>query len=123
VGLSAITISAVNQLKAALGDLAIDMTLRTRVQNAYVPGASITYTPTDVTVKGVITKFRASEVDGTLIQQTDLLVIVFPPVGGAIPKPNDVLINGANEYRIIANNPMYAGSEIAFNLLQVRPPV
>src|SRR5688572_30715901 len=123
MGLMALTLSAVTKLKTALGDLAVDMTLRTRVQNAYVPGQSVSYTNTDVPVKGVITRFRDDEVDGTMIQKQDLLVILFPPATAAIPKPNDVLINGASDYRVVNNNPMYAGSEIAFNLVHVRPPV
>lgn len=123
MGLRALTLSAVAKLKTALGDLAVDMTLKTRVQNAYVPGQSVTYAEVNLTVKGVITKFRDEEVDGTMVQKTDLLLILFPPSTGAIPKPNDIVVHGANTYRVISNNPMYAGSEIAFNLVQGRPPI
>lgn len=123
MGLQAQVISAVSKVKSALGDLAVDMTLRTRVQNTYVPGSSISYTDSDVAVKGVITKFRDDEVDGTMIEKKDVLLIMFPPTNKAIPKPNDVVIHGINSYRVVSNNPMYAGSEIAFNLVQLRPPI
>lgn len=123
MGLQAITQASVKRVASALGDLAIPLTLRKRVKAAYVPGSPQAYVNTDLVVKGVITRFRQHEVDGTQIQSTDLLVVVFPPLTKEIPEPNDVLVNGLKEYRIIANSPMYAGSEIAFNMLQVRPPV
>lgn len=122
MSLRGLTVKAVERLKTALGDLAIDMTLKTRTKNAYVPGASITYAESEVPVKGVITKYRADEVDGTMIKKEDYLVIVFPPTNKAIPQPNDVLENGSTELRIVSNNPMFIGSEIAFNLVQARPP-
>jgi hypothetical protein len=122
MGLKALTLSAVGKLRAALGDLAVDMTLRTRVQSTYVAGQPISYSSADLSVKGVITRFRDDEIDGTMIQRTDLLIILFPPSSGAIPKPNDVLIHGENQYRVVNNRPTYAGSEIAINLIQARPP-
>ena len=125
MGLQALTLSAVTKLKAALGDLAVNMTLRTRVQQAYVPGQPVSYSNVDIAAKGVITRFRDDEVDGTMILKTDLLVILFPPESPnalVIPKQNDVLIQGSNRYRVVNNNPMYAGDKVAFNLLHVRPP-
>lgn len=121
MGLKALSISAVTKIKEALGDLAIDLTLRKRTKATYVPGSAQTYTNSDTAVKGVITKYRYDEIDGTMIQAQDVLIVLFPGANGAIPQPNDLVLNGSAEYRIMSNNPMYAGSEIAFSLVQGRP--
>lgn len=123
MGLQALTLSAVEKMKSALGDLTVDMTLKTRVANTHVPGTSVSYATTDVSVKGVITKFRDEEVDGAAILRTDILVIMFPPANKAIPKPNDVLVHGDDQWRVVSSNPLYVGSEIAYSMVQVRPPV
>lgn len=115
------TLKAVEQLKKALGDLAINLTLKTRVQDAYVPGATITYTDTEAIVKGVITKFRREEVDGTMVQAIDSLIIVFPTDESVIPKQNDQVISGVYTFRVVRCDPVFVGSEIAFCTVQVRP--
>jgi hypothetical protein len=120
VSLKNITLKAVEQLKVALGDLAIDLIVRKREADEYVPGTPQGYTTTDHNCKGVITKYRYDEIDGTLIQAQDVLIILFP-ISSAIPKQNDIVVNGTQLYRVMNNNPMYAGSEIAFNLVQGRP--
>lgn len=117
----AMTLKAIKQLKKALGDLAVDMTLKTRVQNEYVPGQPVTYTDTDATVKGVITKFRREEIDGTMVQAIDSLIIVFPTEGSVIPKQNDQVILDAFQFRVVRCDPVYVGSEIAFCTVQARP--
>jgi predicted metalloprotease len=122
MGLKAITQQAVTQMSAALGDLAIPLTLKKRVAKAYVPGSKQDYTERDITVKGVITRYRQEEIDGVNIQGIDLLVVLFPPTTREFPEANDLVVNGQFKYRVVANSPMYAGSEIAFNLVQVRPP-
>ena len=116
-------LSGVAKLRDALGDLAIPLTLRRRTKNTHVPGTTLGYTDVDSPAKGVITKFRHDEVDGTMVQAKDLLMVLFPPASGAIPQPNDIVVNGSLTYRVMNNNPMYAGSEIAFNLVHVRPPI
>lgn len=122
MGLQAVVQGGVQQLSKALGDLAIPLTLVKRTAAAYTPGSPQTYTEKNISVKGVITKYRQEEVDGVQIQGIDLLVVIFPPSTKEIPEANDVVLNGSSQYRVIANSPMYAGSEIAFNLVHVRPP-
>jgi hypothetical protein len=116
-----ITIRAVDKAKLALQDLAIDLTLRKRTKTAYVPGSPISYTNADVTAKGVITKYRFEEIDGTMIQAQDVLIFLFPPDNSAIPQPNDTVLNGSTEYRVVKNEPLYVGSVIALNMIQGRP--
>ena len=121
MSLKALTFSAIEKLKVALGDLAIDVVLRKRTQNSYTPGQPVTYSTVDHNIKAVITKYRYDEIDGTMIKAEDVLIIVFPPISGAVPLQNDLIVNGSVDYRIMANNPMYAGDEIAFNQIQGRP--
>ena len=123
MGLKQITLDAVQKLSRALGDLAIPLILVKRVANEHVPGSSLGYTENNITVKGVITKYRQEEVDGVQIQGIDVLLVIFPPTTKEIPEANDVVVNGLQRFRVIGNSPMYAGSEIAFNLVQARPPI
>lgn len=121
MSLTRLTLNAIEQLKKALGDLAIDMVLKTRTQATYVPGQPVGYNEAVSTVKGVITKFRREEIDGTLIQIIDSLIIVFPSSTSVIPKQNDLIVVGTFEFRVIRNDPVFVGSEIAFSLVQGRP--
>lgn len=121
--LKGIAINAVKAMKVAIGDLAIDVTLKKRTQGDYVPGQSVSYAETSVKSKGVITKYRRSEIDGVMVQARDVIIIMFPPDSKVIPETNDIVSDGTNDFRVIRNDPMFLGSEIAFNVLQVRPPV
>lgn len=120
MGLKATTISAIEKLKIALGDLAIEVTLKKRVQDAYVPGSPVTYAETSSIQKGVITKYKFSEIDGTMIRIEDIMIIMFPEKS-TIPEQNDVVLVGSKEYRVIGNDPTFVGSEIALNTVQARP--
>lgn len=123
MGLKALTHAAVAKAAVALGDMAISLTLRKRTKADYVPGSPQAYVTTDTTVKGVITRYRQEEVDGTQIQGIDLLIVIFPPSNSAIPEANDIVIHGDKQYKVVGNTPVYVGSEIAVNLVQARPPV
>jgi hypothetical protein len=115
--LKGIAINAVKAMKVAIGGLAIDVTLKKRTQGDYVPGQSVLYAATSVKSKGVITKYRRSEIDGIMVQARDVIVIMFPPDSKVIPETNDIVSDGTNDFRVIRNDPMFIGSEIAFNVL------
>lgn len=120
--MKALTLAAVEKMKTAMQDLLVDLTFKARVQDAYVPGAPVTHTETSTTVKGVISKYRHDEVDGTLIQYSDILLLVFPNSASAIPKQNDVVVlPDLRECRVINSDPTYVGSDIAFSMVQARP--
>ncbi len=120
--MKALTLAAVEKMKLAMQDLLVDLSLKTRVQNAYVPGSPVTYTDTTATVKGVISKYRHDEIDGTLIKYSDILLLVFPTTVSVIPKQNDVVVlPDLRECRVINSDPTYVGSDIAFSMVQARP--
>lgn len=120
MSLKSSTLAAVKQAQKAFGDLAIPLILRQRTQNAYTPGAPVSYTNTDSDASGVITKYKYNEIDGTMIKVEDALIVLFPTTG-VVPKQNDIILNGIFEYRVISNQPVFAGDTVAFNLLQGRP--
>ena len=120
--LQATVLKGVQTAKKALGDLAINCILKSRTPAAYVPGQPVSYNESSKTVKGVVTKYRKDEIDGTMIQSHDVLIILFlnDDLSG-IPKLNDTVTANGVVYRVMSNNPMFAGSEIAFNMIQGRP--
>ena len=112
--------SAVTAAKFAIADLAIPITLRKRTAALYTPGTAVSYTNNDAETKGVITTYSSREIDGDRITVQDLKVVLFNP-SSAIPEPNDLIIAANQIYRIVRVQPIYAGSEIVFSVLQVRP--
>lgn len=73
-----------------------DFTLRTLQKSG--PSYNPVIVNSDVTVKGVFTKFKAGEIDGTLIQSSDKMVIIDSSV---IPDVEQRIVDGSNEYSIV----------------------
>jgi hypothetical protein len=73
-----------------------DFTLRT------LDKSGVSYNPvivnSDVTIKGVFTKFKASEIDGTLVESGDKMIIVDSSV---IPNVEQRIVDGSSEYSIV----------------------
>lgn len=73
-----------------------DFTLRTLIKSG--PSYNPVIVNSDQTIKGVFTKFKAGEVDGTLIQSSDKMVIVDSAV---IPSVDQRIADGSSEYSIV----------------------
>jgi len=114
---------AVKQAERALDDLAIDVTLVKREKVTYVPGQSQEHVEVQHITKGVIGKYTSKEIDGSMILAEDMQLLLFPPSSKAIPETNDLVKRNSpvSAYRVIHNQPIYAGSEIVFHVAQVRP--
>jgi hypothetical protein len=120
MGLQATVIQAIQTARVALGDLTILIILTKRVQNAYTPGTSVTYTTTDYEFSGVVTNYNSREIDGERITAQDLKVILFNELS-AVPEPNDLITFSNQSYRVVTFQPIYAGSEKVLSVIQVRP--
>ena len=112
--------NAITSLETSLDDLAYSAEFIKRIKDPYTPGQSITYTETSYTLKVVIIGYDQSEIDGDRIQAQDAKIIVFNS-SSVIPEPNDTITVNAIQYRVIRNQPLYAGSEIILSIVQARP--
>lgn len=113
--------SAIKRAKLAIDDLAYDSFLVKRTASTYVPGQSISYTEVKTTVKVVIWNYDHREVDLQNIQVNDAKLIIFNESQSDIPEPNDTIVVRNIVYRVIKNQPIYAGSEIVLCIVQARP--
>lgn len=113
--------SAIKRAKLAIDDLAYDSFLVKRTASTYVPGQSISYTGVKTTVKVVIWNYDHREVDLQNIQVNDAKLIIFNESQSDIPEPNDTIVVRNIVYRVIKNQPIYAGSEIVLCIVQARP--
>lgn len=111
-------IKAVQTAKTALQDLAVDGTVTTRVVGRHIPGVAPRNTEAVYAVKIVLTRFDSKEIDDDRILSSDLKALVFP--FAIIPAPNDTVEIGTDRYRIIDNNKVMAGDEVALSQLQLR---
>lgn len=113
--------SAIKRAKLAIDDLAYDSFLVKRTASTYVPGQSISYTEVKTAVKVVIWNYDHREVDLQNIQVNDAKLIIFNESQSDIPEPNDTIVVRNIVYRVIKNQPIYAGSEIILCIVQARP--
>lgn len=118
--LKAKVLAAVEKARLAVQDLAFEATLISRGTATHVPGSAPTHPETSVTVSLVPTKFETKEIDGERIRSTDLRWLMFPVAGKPVPTPNDLIYVGTKRYRIIDNDKVMAGSDLALSQLQVR---
>ena len=110
---------AIKGLPAALGDLMPKGQLLTRVASTYVPGASVTYTESSVSVDVIIDRFDSKEVDGAIVQVQDVQLYLLNC--SKEPDTNDTVRVAGKVYRIIRVIPTFAGSTPVMYLLHGRP--
>jgi hypothetical protein len=111
---------AVAAAKAAVQDLAVDAVLVHRGATTHVPGSAPTYTETTQDIKIVVVSYTVKETDGERVRVGDRAGLIFPEVGDATPEPNDVVQIGAENLRIIRNDRVMAGDEVAMSQVQLR---
>jgi hypothetical protein len=75
---------------------------------------------TDTPVKVVFSSFKQTEIDGTLILRTDKKVLLAASAMATEPQGNDVLVDGANQYRVIDIMAVQPGETKTLFTLQVR---
>jgi hypothetical protein len=103
-----------------IADKGRSVTLR-RSANTYNP-ATDTYTAssTDFTVKAVFTEFRQSEIDATLIKRGDKKLLIAAADLSSAPEPNDIIIDGSTQYRVIDLMSVEPGDAAILYKVQVR---
>jgi len=113
-------LSAVAKAKAAVQDLAFEGTLVTRGAAVHTPGSEPTYPEVSTPVSIVESKFETKELEDQRILASDRKWLVFPTATGGVPKPNDMIYVGTRQYRVINNDKVMAGYEVALSQLQIR---
>lgn len=117
--LKAQILQAVEAARTALQDLLVVGTFTTKGDPVHIPGLAPTYDETEYDLDIAIVGYKAKEIDGDRIKSHDMQGIAFPTTG-PVPRPNDVITTD-RKYRIITNEPAYAGDEVAISILQLRP--
>ncbi len=92
-----------------------DMIMRTYTESG--PSYSPVRTPVDVGLKGVFTKFKTSDVDGTLIKKEDKMVLIDSAV---VPEKSASIIDGGNVYEIVDFDEIAPGTTSILYKLQAR---
>lgn len=75
---------------------------------------------TDITISAVFTDFKEKDIDGTLILRGDKQVLFAAVSLVPAPENNDILIDGADEYRIIELMAIQPGDTALIYKVQVR---
>lgn len=112
-------LSAVQALKVAVQDLAVDAVLVTRLPQAHTPGVATQYTESNANIKLVLTKYKLKEIDGERIRAGDYQGIVFPET--VVPNTNDVIKIGVTDtWRIVNVDRIMVGTDVALSTCQLR---
>lgn len=95
-----------------------DVTLRQSAGSAYDPttGTS-TVTYTDTVLPGVVTGYKQSEIDGTLIQQGDKRVILPSTI---TPKSGDLIVIGGVSHTVVSVEIVSPAGENVIHKAQIR---
>ena len=72
-----------------------------------------------VVLKGLVTSFNQSDIDGTMIRQEDVLVLVAAS-GVTKPRTADVIIDGSNELTVVNVGEIKPGSTAVLYKIQAR---
>lgn len=88
--------------KQLINDIGKALTLRQVTEGSYDPatGALSGGSNTDTSVKGMVLMFKDNQFDGDLIQRGDRK-IVLRASDSVVPKNNDIIIDGSDQYRLI----------------------
>ena len=112
-----------NMAKTALRQIADkgrNVSLRANTEGVYDPVTdSFTGTLTnDTTVKALVTAYSQREIDGTIILRGDKKILI--AANAASPEHNDIIVDGANEYKIINVDTLKPGDTPIMYTVQVR---
>lgn len=113
-------LAAVESARLAAQDLIIDAILTHREEVQHIPGVTPTYPEVVNTISVLPTKFEDKEIDGQRVKASDFKYLAFPKAGVEPPVPNDLLEIGGVTYRVIFNDRVMAGSDVALSQLQLR---
>jgi len=116
-------LSGVAKAKSSLQDLAIPAKLVSRTPTVHVPGVAPVSTEVVTDISIVLSSYREKEIDGDRIKASDLAGIIFPEDGQPVPESNDLVKYGPNFstiMRILANNKVMAGEDVALSQVQLR---
>jgi hypothetical protein len=127
MGLKETVISAVATAERAIGNLKIKGQLTRRTSAPYVPGQVPVPNTSVSPVSVVLTSYKTMEIDGDRIRASDILGLVFPNDVQMVPDTDDVIDTYIKDtttisatYRVIYNDKVYAGDEVALSQLQLR---
>ena len=118
--LKAQILSAVAIVKTAVQDLVFDAKMVVRGASVHVPGSAPSYPETLYDVKVFWSSYKAKEIDNDRILASDMQGLIFPETEKPVPKPNDMIRVGSTNYRIIMNDKVMAGDEVALSQVQLR---
>lgn len=120
---------AVNQIRAALGDLILDSVIYKREPLPHTPGQYTAYDDVSYDCGIVITSFGVNrttsgfdfqEMADQPILSIDKFLIIFHD-SSIIPQPNDVVEINESKFRLIKVKSVTAGSEIVLSMAHARP--
>jgi hypothetical protein len=127
MGLKEVVLSGVATAEKSISNLKVPAQLIRRTPQAHVPGQAPTNDETTYDTYVVITSFRTFEIDGDRIKVSDLMGLVFPTDLPVVPTADDVLNTMTDDrstvtarYRIIYNDKVMAGDQVALSQLQLR---
>lgn len=111
---------AVNGAKTKLGTLLTPAVLKIKGSTSYnTSTGEKSISSTDVNVDVVIDKFEYNEIDGTLVKNSDVKLIMFNDTD-YVPSTIDKISISNKTYDIINVSPVIAGSKTIIFVLQVR---
>lgn len=116
-------LAGVATAKKAVQNLAIPAKLVARTAVTHTPGQAPTATEAISDIKIVLSGYKEKEIDNDRIKANDLAGLIFPEEGQPIPEANFLVRYGPTfglEYRVIANNKVMAGDEVALSQVQLR---
>lgn len=113
-------LAAVESARQAAQDLVVAGVLTRRGPATHVPGAAPTYSSTSYPISLLPTQFEDAEIDGQRVKASDFKYLSFPKAGVPTPEPNDLIAIAGFNFRVIDNDRVMAGSEVALSQLQLR---
>lgn len=127
MGLKETVLKGVATAERSIQNLKISGQMIRRTPGAYVPG-QVPASVTDIyPISLVITSYKTFEIDGDRIRASDILGLVFPNDAQITPEADDLVDTFAKDgktitasYRVIYNDKVYAGDEVALSQLQLR---
>lgn len=119
MSLSQIVINAVKTAREQAGDLLVKFTVENKTGSTYYNGQKTsTYDP--VIVDGVYDKFDINEIDGKLIQVTDVKIVLFIDRNEQLPKTDSRVSVGTEVYNVMRCWPIYCGDKVVVSTVQLR---
>lgn len=107
--------------KADIAAAGRNVILRRTSANVYDPATDTMVTAeTDLTVKAVVTDYSQYQTDGTIVQAGDKRMLIAALALTSAPALNDIIIDGAVQYRIVDFKTVQPGPVPILYKVQVR---